>query len=127
MGETVPAGQDTVAAWLESWLATVKPTLRPRTWMRYGDLGQTSAPAELLHGALIKPPTLREPHRPSSRSCVVGFVTEPVQQIYASPPELGRRDILTYDPRPCSWTWRSLREDPTRGHSAAIHKERSWK
>jgi integrase len=38
MGETVPAGRDTVAAWLESWLATVKPTLRPRTWMRYGDL-----------------------------------------------------------------------------------------
>jgi integrase len=38
MGETVPAGSDTVAAWLESWLTTVKPTLRPRTWIRYGEL-----------------------------------------------------------------------------------------
>ena len=38
LGEIGPAGQDTVAAWLETWLATVKPTLRPRTWIRYREL-----------------------------------------------------------------------------------------
>ncbi len=38
IGATVPAGQDSVGTWLETWLATVKPTLRPRTWIRYREL-----------------------------------------------------------------------------------------
>ena len=37
-GEPGNAGRHTVGAWLESWLKTVRPTLRPRTWIRYGEL-----------------------------------------------------------------------------------------
>lgn len=35
---TLPSGEDTLATYLENWLATVKPTVRPSTWLRYRGL-----------------------------------------------------------------------------------------
>ncbi|HUY96676.1 MAG TPA: site-specific integrase [Verrucomicrobiae bacterium] len=36
----MPGGRDTVVARRESWRSRIRPTLRPRTWTRYWELGR---------------------------------------------------------------------------------------